>query len=239
MKKIAVKVITISSLVLVVSLFMMILFSKSKNSNEYVFVVENDNLCKMDNNTSLRFRKMLEENIVELKDDVIEDLSDKEASSDEKLEQKEDSKEGITEEVVSEPVVEVPKEEETVTTTLSEERDVLQTVVGNLTGYGADCYGCSGLTSTGFNLNNSIYYEDSEFGSVRILAADPTFPFYSIFRVSGVPGMDSFIGIVLDRGGNVGFGRGTLFDLAFESESSPDVIPLTRNVTFELLRSGK
>ena len=239
MKKIAVKVITISSLVLVVSLFMMILFSKSKNSNEYVFVVENDNLCKMDNNTSLRFRKMLEKNIVELKDDVIEDLSDKEASSDEKLEQKEDSKEGITEEVVSEPVVEVPKEEETVTTTLSEERDVLQTVVGNLTGYGADCYGCSGLTSTGFNLNNSIYYEDSEFGSVRILAADPTFPFYSIFRVSGVPGMDSFIGIVLDRGGNVGFGRGTLFDLAFESESSPDVIPLTRNVTFELLRSGK
>ena len=239
MKKIAFKVITISSLVLVVSLFMMILFSKSKNSNEYVFVVENDNLCKMDNNTSLRFRKMLEENIVELKDDVIEDLSDKEASSDEKLEQKEDSKEGITEEVVSEPVVEVPKEEETVTTTLSEERDVLQTVVGNLTGYGADCYGCSGLTSTGFNLNNSIYYEDSEFGSVRILAADPTFPFYSIFRVSGVPGMDSFIGIVLDRGGNVGFGRGTLFDLAFESESSPDVIPLTRNVTFELLRSGK
>ena len=239
MKKIAVKVITISSLVLVVSLFMMILFSKSKNSNEYVFVVENDNLCKMDNNTSLRFRKMLEENIVELKDDVIEDLSDKEASSDEKLEQKEDSKEGITEEVVSEPVVEVPKEEETVTTTLSEERDVLQTVVGNLTGYGADCYGCSGLTSTGFNLNNSIYYEDSEFGSVRILAADPTFPFYSIFRVSGVPGMDSFIGIVLDRGGNVGFGRGTLFDLAFESESSPDVIPLTRNVTFELLRSGR
>ena len=108
-----------------------------------------------------------------------------------------------------------------------------------MTGYGADCVGCGGKTSTGFDLTQSIYYEDSEFGTVRILAADPSFPFYSIIRVSNVPTMDDFIGIVLDRGGNVGFGRGTLFDLAYESESSPNILPLTRNVTFELLRSGK
>ena len=88
-------------------------------------------------------------------------------------------------------------------------------------------------------MTKSIYFEDGEYGSVRILAADRSIPFYSIVRVSNVPTMDDFIGIVLDRGGNVGYGKGTLFDLAFESERSPDLVPLTRNVTFEILRSGR
>lgn len=119
------------------------------------------------------------------------------------------------------------------------DREVLNTVVGNLTGYGANCYGCSGYTAAGHNLNESMYYDDNEFGTVRILAADPSFPFYSIFRISNVPGMDDFIGIVLDRGGNVGFNRGTLFDLAFINEKDPGIIGLTPNVKFEMLRNGK
>ncbi len=61
------------------------------------------------------------------------------------------------------------------------DREILNTVVGNLTGYGANCYGCSGYTAAGHNLNESMYYDDNEFGTVRILAADPSFPFYSIF----------------------------------------------------------
>ena len=252
MKKIAVKVITISSLVLVVSFFVTILFSQYKNDNEYAFVVENDNLCKMGNNTFLRFNESLKKlDDINTNESVVEELVDTSVKEEEKEEVQEEIKEKVQEvvqEVHNEETKEVKKEEPSVSasddvvsnvTPLTEEREVLQTVVGNLTGYGPDCVGCGGKTSTGFNLNESIYYEDSEFGTVRILAADPTFPFYSIFRISGVPGMDSFIGIVLDRGGNVGFGRGTLFDLAFESESSPNLIPLTRNVTFELLRSGR
>ncbi len=67
-----------------------------------------------------------------------------------------------------------------------------------------------GYTAAGHNLNESMYYDDNEFGTVRILAADPSlFLFILIFRISNVPGMDDFIGIVLDRGGNVGFNRGT------------------------------
>ena len=119
------------------------------------------------------------------------------------------------------------------------DREVLRTEVGNLTGYGANCDGCSGITASGHNLIDSIYYNDSEFGTVRILAADKEFPFYSIFRVSDVPGMEPFIGIVLDRGGNVGFDRGTLFDLAYTNESDPSLIHLTKNVKFELLRNGR
>ncbi len=239
MKKYLAKVITISCLSLLVSVFLVILFSNAKNNNLMVYVIDNDNLNKMDDNISILFEK-------EKIDDNNLKVEEKEDEEEEKIEElvEEVKLEEIKEEVVEEePLVEEePQKEEKAessVTSLSEERKVLQTVVGNLTGYGPDCVGCGGRTSTGHNLYDSIYYEDSEFGTVRILAADPSFPFYSIIRVSNVPTMDDFIGIVLDRGGNVGFGRGTLFDLAFESESSPNLVPLTRNVTFELLRSGR
>ena len=239
MKKYLAKVITISCLSLLVSVFLVILFSNAKNNNLMVYVIDNDNLNKMDDNISILFEK-------EKIDDNNLKVEEKEDEKKEKIEElvEEVKLEEIKEEVVEEePLVEEePQKEEKAessVTSLSEERKVLQTVVGNLTGYGPDCVGCGGRTSTGHNLYDSIYYEDSEFGTVRILAADPSFPFYSIIRVSNVPTMDDFIGIVLDRGGNVGFGRGTLFDLAFESESSPNLVPLTRNVTFELLRSGR
>ncbi len=239
MKKYLAKVITISCLSLLVSVFLVILFSNTKNNNSMVYVIDNDNLDKMDDNISILFEK-------EKIDDNNLKVEEKEDEKEEKIEElvEEVKIEEIKEEVVEEePLVEEEpqkeEKEEPSVTSLSEEREVLQTVVGNLTGYGPDCVGCGGRTSTGHNLYDSIYYEDSEFGTVRILAADPSFPFYSIIRVSNVPTMDDFIGIVLDRGGNVGFGRGTLFDLAFESESSPNLVPLTRNVTFELLRSGR
>lgn len=248
MKNKLAKVITISCLFLVVSLFLFSLFSKYRNNNEMVYVINNNNLNKMDDNTSLLFEmRRLEDEKKLIESNHQEEVKEEEKKEEPVVEELNDTKEKIIQEEqekeVVEPKVEEPQKEEKVdepvVTSLSEEREVLQTVVGNLTGYGPDCVGCGGRTSTGHNLYDSIYYEDSEFGTVRILAADPSFPFYSIVRVSNVPTMDDFIGIVLDRGGNVGFGRGTLFDLAFESESSPNLVPLTRNVTFELLRSGR
>ena len=248
MKNKLAKVITISCLFLVTLLFVVSLFSKYKNNNDMVYVITNNNLNKMDDNTSLLFemrRLEDEKKQEELKkeEEVVEEENKEEVVVEELINTKEEQVQETKEEiVVEEPKVEEPQKEEKVepvVTSLSEEREILQTVVGNLTGYGPDCVGCGGRTSTGYNLYDSIYYEDSEFGTVRILAADPSFPFYSIVRVRNVPTMDDFIGIVLDRGGNVGFGRGTLFDLAFESESSPNLVPLTHNVTFELLRSGR
>lgn len=240
MKNKLAKILTISSLFLVVSLFLVILFSGYKNNNDMVYVIDNDNLTKMDENTSILFeKKELEE---EIKEKKYEDKAEEDEQVIEEIIQTEELKVEVKEEVDEQPVEEESQKEETEEskiTSLSEEREVIQTVVGNLTGYGPDCVGCGGKTSTGFNLNESIYYEDSEYGKVRILAADSSFPFYSIFKVSNVPSMEDFIGIVLDRGGNVGFGKGTLFDLAFSSESDPNLIPLTRNVKFELLRSGK
>lgn len=220
MKKITTKVMTISAQILVVSIFAVILFS-GKGNNDQSFTVYNDNFDKMTDKTLLLFEEEEKKNEQEEKKEEETPLEDI----------------ALEEEVVVEetPVVE---EAPVVEVSPVSDNDAIATYVGTLTGYGADCYGCSGYTSSGHNLYESMYYYDSEYGNVRILAADSSFPFYSIFRVSNVPGMDPFIGIVLDRGGNVGFGRGTLFDLAYNTESDPNLIPLTNNVTFELLRSG-
>ena len=224
MKKVTAKIITISSQLLVVVLSLLLLFSGNTSDNKSV-AIGNNNLNKMADKTATLFNKIEEE----IDSNVIVDLT---ASNE-------------LEEAVNEVVIEGEKEDQEVVekTPLKDLNDfsdkvVIETFTGNLTGYGPDCVGCSGKTSTGYDLTQNVYYEDCEFGSVRIVAADKYFPFYSIIRISGVPGMDSFLAIVLDRGGNVGFNKGTLFDLAFSTEKDPNILSLTRNVKFEVLRSG-
>lgn len=222
MKKITAKVITISSQLLVVSLFLLLMFISAGN-NDRLITIGNNNFEKMADRTSSLFAKE-EMMIAQLDDSALVVLED-------------NTKEDILDEEVLEEEAKIEVEAKKDTSS-DLEVEVLETHVGNLTGYGADCYGCSGKTASGFDLRETMYYEDSEYGTVRILAADPMFSFYSIFRIT-IPGEEPFIGIVLDRGSNVGYGRGTLFDLAYISEDDPDLIGLTRNVTFELLRSGK
>lgn len=199
MKKITTMVITVSSQLLVVFVFLFLLFG-TVGSNKNVTIIANNNFNKMADRTLVLF----------------EEEKKNESSTD-------DTKEKIV--VTPEP-------------NLFYDRAVIKTEVGTITGYGPDCAGCSGITASGHNLHESIYYNDLEFGTVRILAADKSIPFYSIFRVSNIPGMDPFLAIVLDTGGNVGYGKGTLFDLAHANEQN-GVLPKTSNVTFEMLRSGK
>lgn len=208
MKKVAAKIITIFSQLLVASVFLFLLFSgETRNSNDRSVVVNNNNFNKMADKTLFLF------NSLETKD------------------------------------------EETSVTPLEpdfSDKKVLETFTGSLTGYGPDCYGCGGRTSTGYDLRENIYYDDAEYGTIRIVAADKYFPFYSIIRISNVPGMEPFIAIVLDRGGDVGWYRnsvsgeimfdsqkGTLFDLAFTTEKDPNILGKTNNVKFEVLRSGR
>ena len=240
MKSVTAKVITISSQLLVVSLFLILIFS-GRGNNECL-TISNNNFDKMADKTSILFKR--EEVLLSVNDSIIVPLDDEskeeDSKDDVKVEEKEENRnETKQEEVIPEPPVVSPSG-------LFYDRQVLRTEIGNLTGYGADCYGCSGITASGHNLIDSMYYDDSEFGTVRILAADKEFPFYSIFRVSGISGMDPFIAIVLDRGSTVGIencrslqGCLTMFDLAFATESDPNIIGKTANVTFELLRNGR
>ena len=225
MKKITTMVITISSQLLVVFVFLFLLFG-TVGSNKNMTVIANNNFNKMADRTLVLFEE--EKKNESSLDDTVVPLEDENDKVQEVVEEiKEEDKEVEVEVIVT------PDEPN-----LFYDKAVIMTEVGTITGYGPDCRGCSGVTASGHNLHESVYYEDSEFGTVRILAADRSIPFYSIFRVSNIPGMDPFIAIVLDTGGNVGYGKGTLFDLAFESEAT-GVVPLTQNVTFEMLRSGK
>lgn len=236
MKRITAKVITISSQMLVVGLFLFILFTGEGN-NDKVTVVNNENFDKMADRTLSLFEKEelmtsdLDESVVV----VLEDNT-------------------ITEEEESNEV----EEEETITESVPLET-VLETYTGILTGYGPDCAGCGNyntgkvVTSSGYHIANivdgaiepafTITYNDSEYGEVRIVAADDDIPFYSIVRIT-VPGWDEpVMAIVLDRGSTVGFdncrsssGCLTQFDLLYASES--ESLGKTQNVKFELLRSG-
>lgn len=81
------------------------------------------------------------------------------------------------------------------------------TYYGYLTGYGADCDGCTGVlyckTREGKWMNiydDGIYYNDIEFGSVRVLAAAiKEFPCGTIIVVKDHL-HEPFTGIVLDTG---------------------------------------
>lgn len=117
------------------------------------------------------------------------------------------------------------------------ESEILETQVGKLSRYGPDCFGCSGYVAHGENvLNGNIYYLDSQYGEVRILAGDRGYPFGTIVRV--VTEDEDFLSIVLDRGGAIGFSKTALFDLLYPSERLADADGINLNVRFEILRYG-
>lgn len=116
---------------------------------------------------------------------------------------------------------------------------VLATYYGPITAYGPDCKGCkTGKTASGYNVRNTIYYNDKEYGKVRIVAADKSLPFGSIIRIKDLNVFqDDVVAIVLDRGSAIGFNRKVYFDLLYKSEKETDFFG-KRYATFELLRRG-
>ena len=156
---------------------------------------------------------------------VIEDtetIEEKEVVLDKEIEKEEVVQEEEKEEVVvSEPV-----------------SDVLEKQVGSLSGYGPDCKGCSGYLASGRYVGDgNIYYSDSTYGTVRILSGDKTYPFGTIVRVKS-SSWGTFLAIVLDRGGGVGFGKTHLFDLLYQSNSLAYDYGVSYNTVFEILRYG-
>ena len=110
---------------------------------------------------------------------------------------------------------------------------------GRLTGYGPDCIGCGGTLACPPNSNvqgGNIYYEDDNYGKIRILAADPSIPCGSIVKVSNyTPLGEDFYGIVLDRGSDI---QGLTMDLLYESENQVRNLGRTYNINFKLERWG-
>ena len=107
-------------------------------------------------------------------------------------------------------------------------------ITGKMTAYGPDCYGCSGYLAYGTYVGDgTIYYNDSEYGMVRIVAGDKKYKFGTIVRIN-----DEMLAIVLDRGGSIGIGKKFLFDLLYPSESEASIHGVKTDVKFEILRNG-
>lgn len=172
--------------------------------------------------------------------DFLEYVNNKVIEDKETIEEKEDSIEEkevvLDKEIKKEEVVqEEEKEEVVVSKTVS---DVLEKQVGSLSGYGPDCKGCSGYLASGRYVGDgNIYYSDSTYGTVRILSGDKTYPFGTIVRVKS-SSWGTFLAIVLDRGGGVGFGKTHLFDLLYQSNSLAYDYGVSYNTVFEILRYG-
>lgn len=107
---------------------------------------------------------------------------------------------------------------------------------GKLTHYGPDCKECGGhLGCNGQDARNgNIYYDDKEYGTIRIVAASKTLPCGSIIRIN-VDAYDpnGMYAIVLDRG--VGDG---VIDLLKTSEKAKAPSRTVNSVKFDILRYG-
>lgn len=110
---------------------------------------------------------------------------------------------------------------------------------GQMTAYKATCVGCTGKVSCPPRQdvrNDNIYYEDQEYGTIRILAADPAIPCGTIVQITNVSfSTEPIIGIVLDRGGAI---KGNIMDFLVGENDDMDVVGRQKNVHYEVVRWG-
>lgn len=132
-----------------------------------------------------------------------------------------------------------------------EKKTSIEEFTGKLTGYGPNCRGCSGTGNLAcktrekavFSLkNDGIYYNDSVYGKVRIVAAATSkFKCGTIITITK-PGQQPFTAVVLDTGGSMrkAWANGTVWmDLAYEDEAIAGSDNLTgSNVKFSVQRYG-
>lgn len=123
--------------------------------------------------------------------------------------------------------------------------------VGKLTGYGADCIGCSGNGTVACKTKqgsyhsltkDSEYYNDEEYGRVRIIAAAlEKFPCGTIIKIENT-NFGTFNAIVLDTGSAMknDWNKGIVhMDLAFKTENDPAINLATgSNINYSVQRWG-
>ena len=121
--------------------------------------------------------------------------------------------------------------------------------VGKMTGYGADCVGCTGTlackTKNGSYHNlikDGTTYNDEEYGNVKIIAAAlEKFPCGTIIKVDN-PNLGTFNAIVLDTGGAMksAWNNGIIhIDLAYLTETDPALhLSTSSNVKYSVQRWG-
>ena len=185
-------------------------------------------------------------------------LKQEETSKNEEVVEKQEEKKEESKEIETEENQEIIENKEVVEPTIKTEQkrvvtqeqpkqtpkpkvttDVLETKVGKMSGYGTNCKGCGGYLASGKYVGDgNIYYNDSKYGRVRIVAGDRTYKFGTIIRIKNSRAGNNIIAIVLDRGGSIGIGKKFMFDLLYKTESDALKDEVSYNTTFEILRYG-
>lgn len=139
--------------------------------------------------------------------------------------------EKTTPEPVKEEVKEEPKQEETP----KKDDSYQETGSGTMSGYSAEK--SNTYTKYHHNVKESITYNDSTFGPVRIIAAGYEFPAGTVIEIKTKGKLGTFKAIVLDRGGAVGIGKVHTFDLLYEKEDEAYANGV-KKITYQVLRKG-
>lgn len=109
---------------------------------------------------------------------------------------------------------------------------------GTMTSYGPDCAGCSGKSGCpprqDFREGN-IYFNDSNYGTVRVVATDSSIPCGTMVRITTAGASEPIYAVALDRGGAI---KQNKMDLLYESNSAATRAGTKYNVKFEIVRWG-
>lgn len=218
--------INISLLLLIGILFM------STDLQDKTLLVNNLNRDKLVNSNQLTKQEVVV-HVTEVKEEVKKEVTviDKSQTS------KTTKEKNKTEEKTTTKKTEQTKKEENIIKEEIEKYTVLESFKGKLAAYGPDCKGCSNRTSSGFDISKTIYYNDPEYGQLRILAGDKKYPYGTVVNLK-IDSTTTIKGIVLDRGGDIGIGKKFQFDLLFSSQKEAASFGSKNNVTFEILRLG-
>lgn len=96
------------------------------------------------------------------------------------------------------------------------------------TAYTSKCKDCSGITKSGYDVRNTIYYE-----GMRVIATDPKIiPLYSIVEIE--VGDETFKAIALDIGGAI---KGKRIDLLVDTKDTAYKFGI-RDVEINMIREG-
>ena len=206
----------------------------------YIAVVGVQSMKSTTVSTDLDIKKLKSSDLLEYvqTQDKVEDENDEDEKVEEDTTDEDETEEASSNEKEEAKEEDVVEEVSAPTPDPQPVSDVLETQVGSLSGYGPDCRGCTGFLSSGRDVRNgNIYYQDSTYGQVRILAGDKSYSYGTIVRVKSSR-LGTFLAIVLDRGGSVGFGKSHLFDLLYSSSAEALANEVSYNTTFEILRYG-
>lgn len=107
-------------------------------------------------------------------------------------------------------------------------------LTGSMSGYGADI---GDYTASGYYIKDTITYYDKTYKEVRILAAGSEYAFGTIIKVTNSNAGD-FIGIVLDRGPDIGQSGKFTFDLLYKTSSEALKYGVSKNINYQVLREG-